>query len=224
MSVRRVCAAVTATSVLYVAACHDDIHTPDVVDPCTLHPCTAEAVVSQMRDAYAAMDPERFAALLHPDFLFLVQPDPLNPGQPNDWGRSEEVRIHQRMFRPEQFASSSDPIPTELWLDAISIQLTANGPFIEYRDYYPPPTIPGGLDPAYARVWQCDYSDSVLFETEGETDYVVSGQSYFVVIEDRTKAANEAGAFLLYRWQDLGRETSNRSEPRDWSQIKGLYR
>lgn len=209
---------------VFVAACDDDTQQPAAVDPCTVSPCSTEAVISQLQDVYRVMDPDRFAALLHPDFLFQLQPDPLNPEQPADWGRTEEVRIHERMFEPEQFASGSDPVPQELWLSGITIHLASSRQFTERPEFYASPTNPSGLDSTQVTAWGTDFNDSVLFETLGETDYQVTGQSYFVVVEDRTKPPSAAGAFLLYRWQELGGGTEQLlREPSRWSSVKSLY-
>jgi hypothetical protein len=95
-------------------------------------------------------------------------------------------------------------LPEELWLTSVTIQLSPSSNFGERIEYYQSATNPDGLEPANWKAWGTDYSTSVLFETQGETDYLVQGSAYFVVVEDLTKTGSEAGRFLLYRWQDLG--------------------
>jgi hypothetical protein len=186
-----------------------------------------------LRDAYAARDPERFAALLHPDFRFILKADPSNPNQPVDWGRAEEVRIHQRMFRPQAIVPPDLPVHESLWVTGITISLAAAGAFVERPEYYASPSNPGGLDSATSRAWGVDYYTSVLWETAGETDYQVTGAAYFIVVENRTLNPDVPGAFLLYRWQDLGgaplqndatRSAVSASEAKTWSHLKVLYR
>ena len=173
--------------------------------------------------------PGTLCGALHPDFLFIFSPNPSEPSQPVDWGRTEEVRIHQRMFRPQDILPTDSPVPGELWLDAIAITLAPNGAFAERPEYYASPTNPGGLDSATTRVWGVDYSTSVLWITIGDTDYQVTGTAYFVIVENRTLNPDAPGAFLLYRWQDLGYgllgegQTPASAVPATWTQVKKLY-
>ena len=219
-----------ACTLFMATACDDDPQRVEVVDPCTVHPCSTSAVVTQLRDAYAARDPERFAALLHPDFLFILKADPLEPSQPVNWGRAEEVRIHQRMFRPQAIVPPDLPVHEALWVTGITISLAAGGAFVERPEYYASPTNPGGFDSLNTRVWGVDYHGSVLWETRGETDYLVTGSSNFVIVENRTLNSDAPGAFLLYRWQDLGaaplatRIAASAIEQKTWSHLKALYR
>ena len=65
-------------------------------------------------------------------------------------------------------------------------------------------TNPEGL---HAEAWDvtgADYNATVFFETQGDTDYRVEGRAEFVVARDKSKAVDAPGAWLIYRWTDLG--------------------
>ena len=161
-------------------------------------------LIEALSDAYQTRIFARFERLFHDDYLFILKPDPLEPNQPIDWGRTEELRIHRRMFEPQNIPPSETPLDEDLWLTSVTITLSPSSAFGERTEYYVSATNPDGLEPANWKAWGTDYSTSVLFETQGETDYQVTGSAYFVVVEDLTKTGTEAGRFLLYRWQDLG--------------------
>jgi len=184
------------------------------------------ALVTRLRDAYATRNPALYEELFHSDFLFVLPPDPLHPEQPTSWSRTEEVRLHRRMFEPQNISPSEPPIDPALWLIAIDITLTQAGPFVELPEFYVSPSNPSGLDPSRWKVVGTDYHASVLFRTRGETDYQVIARQSFVVAEDLSKHPWQHGAFSLYRWQEHGSEvTSSVSSPAvPWFAVKNLYR
>jgi hypothetical protein len=204
---------------------------------CESYPCDPAAVIARLRDAYAARSYAQYSTLFHDDFLFVLQPNPLDPTQPENWGRTEELRIHKRMFEPQNIGPGEDLLPLDLWLLAIDIELTSNRPFEERPEFYVSPANPGGLDPSRWKALGTEYNTSVLFQTQGELDYQVTGKAWFVVVQDLWKVPGKPGAFLLYQWQDLGNlepgvvpwvasagpvaVTSQRST---WSLLKNLYR
>lgn len=218
-------AAVIAVAIA-VAGCTPDRQSPlVVVDPCTEHPCDVDAVVTQLGDAYARRDYAHFARLLHDDFQFILHPNPQDPTQPVEWGRVEELRIHKRMFEPQNIPPLDEPLPRDLWLASVTSALTAQS-FEERPEFYRSVSNPDGLDPVRWKMWGADYDTSVLFETRGETNYQISGQAWFVVAQDLAKPLGEPGRFSLYRWQDLGDRLGAGTagvEPRTWSTVKRLY-
>jgi hypothetical protein len=164
-------------------------------------------LIDALSDAYQQRNPELFAKLLandpenHAEYLFLLS-DP-TPENETQWGYTEEVRIHQRMFRPESPLPGDTPVPPEIWLQSLTITLTPVGGFTERTDLYT--TSEGGyLDPAKWRATAAKYTTYLLFELAGDTDYRVEGEASFIVIEDRTKDVGDDGKFLLLIWEDLG--------------------
>jgi hypothetical protein len=127
------------------------------------------------------------------------------------------------MFEPQNIPPSETPVPPDLWLAAITATLTPARAFAERPEYYQSPGNPDGLDPARWTAWGADYYTSVLWETQGETDYLVKGGAYFIVAQDLARVAGEPGSMLVYRWQDLGTEAAKESA-RDWTAVKELYR
>jgi len=180
------------------------------------------STIDRLRAAYAARDYARYATLFHDEFRFILWPDPLNPTQPTDWSRVEELRIHRRMFDPANVPPSEPPVPLDLWLTAITITLAPAGPFQERPDYYQSPTNPDGLDVTRWKAWGAVYNTSVLWETQGQTDYQVTDGAYFVVAQDLARVAGEPGSMLVYRWEDL--RTAAAKEAATWTALKRLYR
>jgi hypothetical protein len=226
-----------AVAWLAVAGCEAERQTAPAVpvDPCVEQPCTAQAVAMQLARSYQNRDYAHFSRLFHDEFLFILHPDPSPdptlPPPPTDWGTTEELRIHRRMFEPPNIPPNEEPLPEELWLTGISITITPAGQLMERSEFYQGPENPNGLDRQRWKVWGGEYNASVLFETRGETDYQLTSTQWFVIAQDLTKTPGDARAFSLYRWQDLGgpavvgvEGTSAAVEPASWSLIKNLYR
>jgi hypothetical protein len=181
---------------------------PDEQPPCT--DCvqgpakTPEELIQKLKDAYQARSFPEFAALLPTDDLapyrfFLNEP---LPGGETSWDRIVELRIHRRMFDPENLDPGEPPVPQELWLVDVSISLSLQNEFTERTDLY----IENGgeLDHDRWNAFEGQYHAVIFFDTQSDTDYRVDGRANFVVIEDKTKASGTAGKFLIYRWEDLG--------------------
>lgn len=169
-----------------------------------------EALVEALSNAYQTRRFDRIEGLFHDDYQFVLHPNPDDPSQPINWGRTEELRIHKRMFEPQNIAPSDPPLDPNLWLVSVTINLSGTT-FEERTEFYSSATNPEGLEPTTWKALGADYDTSVLFETQGETDYLVTGRAWFVVVQDLTKTPGETGSFLLYRWQDLGDRTAKPS-------------
>jgi hypothetical protein len=174
---------------------------------------TPEKLIEELSAAYQTRSYARLAPLFHDDYLFILQPNPMDPLQPENWGKTEELRIHKRMFEPQNIGPSEEPLPTELWLVAVDITLTGNRPFDERPEFYASATNPEGLNASNWKAWGTEYTTSVLFQTQGETDYQVTGKAWFVIVQDLSKTPGAAGSFLLYQWQDLGTLKPNAGPP-----------
>lgn len=168
---------------------------PDIRDPASL--------IENLKLAYQKKDYDKFATLFHADYQFRLNA-PADDGT-EYWGLTEELKIHRRMFRPADIQPPDPPLPTELWLTSVDITLSGTSGFDDRPQYlYDSVTNPEGL---HAEAWDvtgADYSATVFFETQGDTDYRVEGRAEFVVARDKSKAADAAGAWLIYRWTDLG--------------------
>jgi hypothetical protein len=177
-------------------------------------------VVDQLSVAYMLQDYSRFATLLHEEFSFIVEPTA--PSGPLEWGRTEELRIHQRMFAPTTVPGDQVPVPQELWLNSVAINVVASHPWERVTEYDRGPSNPTGLDPMRWTTWRADFSHSVLFETRGDVDFYAAGTSRFVIARDLAKTVSEPGAFLLYRWHEVGRYGTAKA-PAGWAVVKRLY-
>jgi hypothetical protein len=215
--------AVAATLAIVGLSCGEASRMAGPKDPgATPQPANA---VEALKLAYVHRDYAAFAALLHPDFRFVL--DQPTPGGENSWGRDEELRIHRRMFDPNNIPATEPPLNPELRITAVEASLSVAGELSERSDFYRSATNPSGLDDTH---WQClagDWNTNVLFRTAGETDYLISGRGYFVIAVDRTKAADDPTRFQLYQWTDLGVHKPGGVagvEGRTWTDVKILYR
>ena len=167
-------------------------------------------LITKLEDAYRRRNYEEFVNLFPTtedgaDYLFILN-EPA-PGEPPNWDLTEELRVHRRMFEPENTLPGETPVNPDLWLSSITINLTPNRDFTERADLLGPPANPGnpeGLDSDRWRVTEAQYHAQLLFDTQSESDFSVDGQANFIVINDLTKAVGENRKFLIYRWEDLG--------------------
>lgn len=160
------------------------------------------SLINNLKLAYQKRDYDKFATLFHPDYQFRY----LNQNLVEEyWGLDEELKIHRRMFRPADIQPPDPPLDPALWLSSVDISLTGTTGFDDRPQYlYDQVSNPEGLHPETWDVTGADYSATVLFQTQGETDYRVEGRAEFVVARDKSKAADAAGAWLIYRWRDMG--------------------
>lgn len=187
--------ALTALSaVLFLAGC---IFSPDKKDIVTNPPPTvirsAQDVIDTLEFAYQERDLEKFQSLLAPEYqFFLANPE---PGSDASWDYTEEVRIHRRMFRPQDTPFGEAPVPAEYWLQGINISLSPVTP-------WEAATV-DGLDTDKWRATQARFSTYVYFDTQTDNDFKVEDEAVFTVIEDLTKPSGATGKFFLLWWQDV---------------------
>ncbi len=193
-------AATIVAACISLLACEDPI-TPPLEEPLI---DSAEAAVAALARAYVTRDPDLLQSLLaneptaNATYLFLLS-EPTDLGE-TQWGYEEEVRIHQRMFRPD---TAVPPLAAELWLQSVTITLAKQENFAERLDLYSANGgVDGKFDPARWSVVDARYTTYVFFDLAG-TDYKVEGEANFVVLEDLAKAAGASGKFLLYIWEDI---------------------
>jgi hypothetical protein len=134
-------------------------------------------------------------------------------GPPPYWDLTEELRIHRRMFNPENPLPGETPVDPNLWLASIDIHLEPQTEWTERPDLYISTSNPNGLNPARYKVTDAQYHTYVLFATQGPTSYQVNGRANFVVVEDLHKTVGENRKFLIYRWEDLGALSAKSAPP-----------
>ena len=172
----------------------------DKVPPSACKTSTSQTeLITQLRDAYQRRDYDCFSKLFSEQYFFF-----LNEPQGANWDLTEELRIHRRMFKPEDPLPGESPVPQDLWLVSIDIQLEPQTEWTERTDLYISEANPNGLDPALWKATEAQYHAYVFFKTQGQTDYQVNGIANFVVVEDLTKTSGTDRKFLIYRWEDLG--------------------
>jgi hypothetical protein len=158
------------------------------------------------------------------EFLFVL--DPAGNLGDSSWDYDEMVRIHQRMFEPENTPPGEPPVPAENWIVFIAITLSPNINFSERTDLYESAQNPTGLDPAKWAAVDAAYSTDVLFDLQNGNDLQITGQSNFLVIEDLTKEPGAAGKYLLLQWNDLAQKPIQKTlgESKSWSEILSLFK
>jgi len=211
-------------------ACDDPAKVTQTPPPPTCDNCftSQDALIQGLAAAYRGRDYQRFEALFtaaadSADYYYFLN-EPV--GGVTNWDATEELRLHRRMFTPQNPLPGETPVPSELWLNAITITLDqVAASWVERTDLYRSEVNPLGLDPFHWRATEAEYHADVLWATQGYTDYRVNGYTNFVVIEDLQKPAGTARKFLIYRWEDLGNflpKISN--EPATWGRVKSLYK
>ena len=195
------------------------------------------SLVQALADAYRRLDYAKFTTLFANEdgaqYLFFLCPGVVDPTP--YWGYTEEMRIHRRMFRPQDVLPGEVPVPPERWLASVHIGLTQMTGFAERSDLYRSDTNPQGLDRGRWRATEAIYRASVFFQLRGDFDYQIDGRENFVVIDDLQKPSGQAGKYLIYRWEDMGASPrasgtsqqlpwSPAVEPGCWGTFKRLYR
>jgi hypothetical protein len=162
-------------------------------------------VVELLQRAYQRKYFDQFELLLHPDFVFEFYAPP--PDGVTTWDRAEELAIHRRMFRPGDIQPPEPPLPPELWLFSIDVSLISDAAW---------EPVPG------TNQFRGTYDAELFVETQGDTDYRITGRQEFVVQVDPEKQIGNPGKFLLIHWTDFG--TPGAPPGGSWGRIKLLYR
>lgn len=159
--------------------------------------------------AYRSMDLELYGTLFAHEpgqgvgFRFVLN-QPTEAGEA-EWGYEEEMRIHRRMFRPESIGADERPLPRELWVHSIQVQLVPLTGFHERYDLYISEHNPmGELNRKQWRATDAVYATDVTWLTQGGRMMRIVGQARFIVIEELHLPAGATGKFRIYRWEDLG--------------------
>jgi hypothetical protein len=199
---------VLAPLLLLAVACIEDPITPPEKTPEPID--SPQAVVRALAVSYQSSDLALFTSILahdpgrNADYHFILS-EPTALGE-TQWDYDEEVKIQRRMFRPQMQVTGETPVPAELRLRSITINLTQLAPFVERTDLYSADQGKDGkLDPDIWKAVDARYGTNVFFETQGDQspDFQVTGEANFIVIEDKTKKAGSSGKFLLYIWEDM---------------------
>lgn len=211
---------------LLAANCEDDPVKPRKYPRICVPATNPSELVVELRNAYQRRDYDCFANLFSTaadsaEFGFFPNEPPGTP-----WDLTELLRLHRRMFRPEDPLPGETPVPPDLWLVLIDIALERQTNWTERWDIYRSDTNPIGLDPEHWRATDAQYNAYLFFEMSGDTDYQVNGRCNFVVIEDLRKQAGQECKYLLYRWEDLGVLTTTfvATSPATWSRVMLLFK
>jgi hypothetical protein len=178
------------------------------------------AQLYRLRDV-AYLDQMLVAAPDLPEFRF----DAYEVPQPESWGRTEEMNLTTRMFKPETTTSGVIPVPQELWITSISIRLTKTQSFTERTGFYASSGNPLGLSPDRWKVFGAVYEADILFVLQSEIDYTVQGLQEYLVVEDLATEPGAEGRFHLLQWIDRGPvpRVGVAVDPHNWSDMKRLY-
>lgn len=185
----------TALLLAFGVACDDGRIIERIIIDGPPPPASEAELIVALEDAYRTRSLSRFEPLFHADFWYFES----TTGGSIAICRNRWICLHRRLFEPQNIPPSDPPLPPDLWLVSISISVAPESAFVDEPAYYRSDTNPGGLDPARWRATAATGAVSVLFETQGETDYQVSSRARFVVANDRSKASRVAGKYTFYR-------------------------
>jgi hypothetical protein len=187
-----------------------------------LPPPAIADVVTALEAAYAARDLVAFTALLHPDFAYGPLPIPNRP-----WHFAHEVRAHRRMFTPDDLAPGDPPVPADLRVLGVDIELTivtmsaTGGAGAERATQGAPSDFPGE--------WTVRCAASVLVHTAGPTDYQVTSIQTLVL----DSAPGASSALRIRGWiESFGAAvqpavatpaTQRAVEQISWTRLRRLY-
>lgn len=206
-----------------VTACTDDLAKPPGPPA---PPTSPEELVAALAQTYRLRCFEcagdLLASLPEAEFTF-VPPVPM-PDNTIAWGLATERLVTRRLLRPDVAVPGELPVPAALWTTHVRVVFSQATPFVERPDLYASPSNPNGLPPARWKAMDATYTSDVFVETQGEIDYQILSRDNFVVLEDLSKAAGEAGKFSLYVWEELEPAVAIAEvEAAGWSEIKALY-
>lgn len=195
-----------------VAVCGCDDTDPIVPVNVPQPPASAAELVDALEVAYQARDLDRFAPLFHPEFVFTET----TLTETITTCRERWICLHRELFEPSS-------VPSELWLAALTINAALQGELVERPEYYASTSNPFGLDANRWLATGVAAEISILFETQGETDYQVTRGADLVVAEERA-AVPGADRFTFYRiaaFADIRNVVA--AEERSWSAVLALY-
>ena len=162
--------------------------------PSPPEPKSETELVVALHDAYAAKSIIHFDALFDAgfDFRSTASVPTIRP----IWCRPDWICAHQRMFAlpPDSAFAHVD----------LSVAVATTDSFAERPEFYQSPANPGGLDRTHWRVTGITAAVAMVFQTQGDTNYRVSGMADLVVANDRSKTAGDAGKYAFHRITDTG--------------------
>ncbi len=152
---------------------------------------SADQLMANFMAAYGTRDLEGFAATLHRDFVFELDPSDVALGQPASWGRDEELRITANMF------SGHDRVKDGVTIAGIDrivfVRCEAQGPWTVV-------TTAAGTREVLSRT----YAVQVRFERSRDVDLEVRGLCIFEVVRDDIVSDGEVvqPGYQILRWLD----------------------
>ena len=145
-----------------------------------------ENVIYNLVLCYKAADFNHYNELLHPDFTFHNQKDPLNPGLDEQWNKAQDIQITTNMFN-----STRGQNPDPNWnLNKLELTITT-------ASWAPVDSIGGA---PCDDCWQTTREYYITAVTDGGDTYIGNDLSLFIVVpvtEGSTKL------YKLWRQDDL---------------------
>jgi len=216
MNLRRIA---SIAAIMLLAGCEED----KPLAPGPQPPASSEEFVQLLAMVYQTQDYATFSVLFADDFVFILDMQNPENGE-TQWDRTTELRLHQRMFVPENIPPGDPPLDMELWLQSVTVNLTPESAFTERFDLYTTAIPPGPYDSNRWIARSATYGANVFFQLYGETDFLVIGRASFTVLEDDTKHIGDPGKFLIVRWEDLGATPRLAEESGTWGAVKQIFR
>ena len=176
---------------------------------------TPEKLITRFAEVYDAEDSTAYEALLDSMYVFELNPNNIDPGDPVEWwDRGDELRIAGRMFG--SWLNNDGQQVTSINLAIANITKVVET--TSFGDDLPPE------DETWYRV-TCSIDLRVLVvdptTPDGETLYLVTSSQKFTVRPD----PDDANRWIVFRQYDqLPYNKNAATEEASWGAVKGLWR
>ncbi len=159
--------ALAGTGCLFSPDNSDDPPPPPPVIP---FPDSEDQLIANFKTAYTSMRIDDYRPVLHPQYVFILRPEDVPPGESDRFTYAEELAVAENMFSGQPIERPGDsPVPA---ISAISIAaLDRQGTWIDV----------GSSDPDFPNTRRGLYLIQLTFSRAGANTIIVNGQQEFYV-------------------------------------------
>ncbi len=209
--------ALAVLTVIGLSGCLFDPHhyrsdPPPPPPPPMPFPASEDQAIANFKTAYTGMKVDDYGAGLHPQYVFILRPEDVLPGESDRFTCAEELALAAKMFSGLPIERPGDsPVPA---IAAISISaLERQAAWAEV----------GSSDPDFANTRRGVYTIQLSFSRAGANTIIVSGQQeFYVTSRDSTVNGVTWPYFQLRGQRDL--TIGQKTETFSWGSVKNLYR
>lgn len=143
---------------------------PPPPPPAAPYPGSEDQAIANLKTAYTSMKVADYRAGLHPQYVFVLRPEDVLPGESDRFTYAEELAVAENMFSGQPIERPGDsPVPA---ISAISIAvLDRQGAWTDV----------GSSDPDFPNTRRGLYVIQLTFSRAGANTIIVNGQQEFYV-------------------------------------------